>query len=149
VLLFCQNNNELTPCWLTLTLNCKERITLPIVFGKRRQKFIEEALQGEWEFCTVEMVKRNGEWYAHFTLKKDVELIDEPETVIGVDLGEWNVAVAVAIPKQNPKPTKGQFWNGAKNKRNKRKIRTHQKKLAEKEKTGLWLSGLVIRRRKL
>jgi len=52
--------------------------------------------------------------YAHFILKKEVELTDEPETFIGVDLGEWNVAVAVAISKHNPKPIKGQFWNGAK-----------------------------------
>ena len=35
----------------------------------------------------AEMVKRNGEWYVHFVLKKEVELPDEPETVIGVDLG--------------------------------------------------------------
>jgi len=56
------------------------------------------------------MVKR-----AHFVLKKEVELIDEPETFIGVDLGEWNVAVAVAVSKRNPlKPMKGQFWSGAK-----------------------------------
>ena len=57
------------------------------------------------------MVKQNGEWYAHFVLKKEVEF-DEPETVIGVDLGEWNVAVAIS--KQNPKPMKGKFWSGAK-----------------------------------
>ena len=37
------------------------------------------------QFCVAEMV--NGEWYAHFVLKKEVELPDEPETVIGVDLG--------------------------------------------------------------
>lgn len=60
------------------------------------------------------MVKRNREWYAHFVLKREVELINEPETIIGVDLGEWNIAVAVAISKQNPeKPMKGQFWSGA------------------------------------
>ena len=111
---FAKTTNKLTPYWLTLSLNRKERITLPIVFGKRQQKFIEEALQGKWGFCTVEMVKRNGEWYAHFVLKKEIELIDEPETVIGVDLGEWNVATTIAISRQNPKPVRGKFWSGAK-----------------------------------
>ena len=111
---FAKTTNKLTSYWLTLSLNRKERITLPIVFGKRQQKFIEEALHGKWEFCTVEMVKRNGEWYAHFVLKKEIELIDEPETIIGVDLGEWNVATAIAISRQNPKPMGGRFWSGAK-----------------------------------
>lgn len=110
---FAKTTNKLTPYWLTLSLNRKERITLPIKFGKRQLKFIEDALRGEWQFCTVEMVKRNEEWYAHFVLKKEVEF-EEPETIIGVDLGEWNVAVAVAISKHNPKPMKGKFWSGAK-----------------------------------
>ena len=111
---FAKTTNVLTPYWLTLSLNRRTRISLPIKFGGRQQKFIEEALKGEWQFCTVEMVKRNGEWYAHFVLKKEVELIDEPETIIGVDVGEWNVAVAVAISKHNSsKPMKGQFWSGA------------------------------------
>lgn len=57
------------------------------------------------------MVKRNGEWYAHFVLKKEVEF-HEPETVVGVDSGEWNIATAIAISKQNSKPMKGQFWSG-------------------------------------
>ncbi|MCW7078598.1 MAG: RNA-guided endonuclease TnpB family protein [Canidatus Methanoxibalbensis ujae] len=33
---------------------------------------------------------------------------------LGIDLGERNVATAVAISKQNPKPMKGKFWSGAK-----------------------------------
>jgi len=111
---FAKTTNKLTPYWLTLSLNRKERVSLPIKFGERQQKIIEEALRGEWEFTTVEMVKRNGEWYAHFVLKREVNLTDNPKTVIGVDLGEWNIATAVAISRQNPnKPMKGQFWSGA------------------------------------
>jgi len=67
-------------------LNRRERISLPIVFGEKQR--IEEAFRGEWKFTTVEMVKRDGEWYAHFVLKKAVEVPDEPETVIAIDRGE-------------------------------------------------------------
>lgn len=109
---FAKATNKLTPYWLTLSLNHKERISLPIVFGERQKKFIEEALQGKWLFCTVEIVKRNGEWYAHFVLKRDVEFY-EPETIIGVDLGEWNVATVVAISNNLSKPMRGRFWSGA------------------------------------
>ncbi|MBC7113879.1 MAG: transposase, partial [Candidatus Methanomethyliales bacterium] len=117
---FSKTANVLTPYWLTLSLNKRERISLPIVFGERQKQRqrIEEALNGEWKFTTVEMVKRNGEWYAHFVLKKAVELADEPETVIAIDRGELNLAVAVAISKNNPdKPLKGQFWRGEEIKR--------------------------------
>ena len=44
---FAKTTNKLTPYWLTLSLNRKERVTLPVVFGERQQKLIEEALQGE------------------------------------------------------------------------------------------------------
>jgi len=111
---FAKTTNKLTPYWLTLNLNRKKKVALPIVFGKKQQKFIEEALEGKWKFCIVEMVKKDGLWYAHFVLKKAIELIDEPETIIGIDLGEWNAATAIAISKKNPKPTKGKFWSGAK-----------------------------------
>ena len=115
---FSKTTNVLTPYWLSLSLNRRERVGLPIVFGERQKHRIEEALRGEWQFTTVEMVKRNGEWYAHFTLKKTVELADEPETIIAIDRGEHNLAVAVAISNSNPnKPMKGQFWRGGEIKR--------------------------------
>ena len=64
------------------------------------------------------MVKRHGEWYAYFILMKTVELTDEHETVIAIDRGEHNLAVAVAISKSNPgKPMKGHFWRGEEIKR--------------------------------
>lgn len=75
-------------------------------------------MRGEWQFSTVEMVKRNGEWYAHFILKKEIEVSNNPETVIAIDRRERNLAVAVAISKENPrKPIKGQFWRGEEIKR--------------------------------
>jgi len=133
---FSKTTNALTPYWLTLSLNKRERISLPIAFGERQKKRIEEAFRGEWKFATVEMVKRN-EWYAHFVLKKIVELPSEPETVIAIDRGERNLAVAVAISKQNPeKPTKGQFWRGEGIKRVRGLYGHIRRKLQEKHRVG-------------
>ena len=113
---FSRTANVLTPYWLTLSLNKKERVSLPIVFGEKQRQRIEEAFRGEWEFTAVEMVKRDGQWYAHFALKKTVEVPDEPETVVGIDRGERSLAAAIS--KSNPdKPMKGQFWRGGEIKR--------------------------------
>jgi IS605 OrfB family transposase len=131
---FSKTNNALTPYWLTLSLNRKERISLPIVFGGKQKQRIEEALKGEWKFATVEMVKRDEEWYAHFVLKKFVEVPDEPETVIAIDRGERNLAVAVAISKKNPnKPMKGNFWRGEEIKRIRGLYGHTRRKLQEKK----------------
>ncbi len=134
---FSKTTNVLTPYWLTLSLNRWRRISLPIVFGERQERRIEEALRGEWQFSMVEMVKRNGEWYAHFVLTKTFELVDEPETVIAIDRGEVNLAVAVAISKDKPdKPMKGQFWKGEEIKRI-RGLYTHiRRKLQRKNRVG-------------
>ena len=114
---FSKTTNVLTPYWLTLSLSKRERVSLPIVFGERQKQRIEEMLRGEWELTTVEMVKRDGEWFAHFVLKKTVEVPDEPESIIAIDIGEHNLAVAVAISRNNPKPMKGHFWRGSEIKR--------------------------------
>ena len=131
---FSKTTNVLTPYWLTLSLNRRERISLPIVFGEKQRGRIEEALRGEWKFKTVEMVKRDGKWYAHFILERSVEIPDEPETVIGIDRGEHNLAVAVAISKNNPsKPMKGQFWGGEEIKRIRGKYGHIRRKLQKKK----------------
>ncbi len=76
-----------TPYWLTLSLNKREDVSLPIIFGEKKKQRIEEAFRGEWKFTAVEMVKRCGRWYAHFVLWKNVEPPDEPETVVAIDRG--------------------------------------------------------------
>ena len=134
---FSKTMNVLTPYWLTLSLFKRKRISLPIVLGEKQRQRIEEAFRGEWSFTTVEMVKRNGEWYAHFVLKKTVKLHDKPETVIAIDRGEVNLAVAVAVSKKNPeKPMKGQFWRGEKIKRIRGLYSHIRRKLQEKNRVG-------------
>jgi len=131
---FSKTTNVLTPYWLTLSLNRRERISLPIVFGEKQKQRIEEALKGEWRFTTVEMVKRERVWYAHFVLKKSVELVDEPKTVIAIDRGERNLAVAVAVSRDNPgKPLKGRFWIGEEIKRTRGLYNHIRRKLGEKK----------------
>ncbi|MDI6905621.1 MAG: transposase [Candidatus Bathyarchaeia archaeon] len=107
---FSKTTNVLTPYWLSLKLNHGRRVSLPVVFGERQRQLIEDAFQGKLQFATVEMVKRKGKWYAHFVVKKTV-FFEEPETVIGIDVGENNLAVAVAF---KDKPRKAKFWRGSK-----------------------------------
>jgi len=83
------------------------------------------------------MVKRNGEWYAHFVLKKIVEVTDEPETIIAIDRGEHTLAAAVAISRNDPdKPMKGQFWRGEEIKRIRGLYSHIRRKLQEKHRLG-------------
>jgi len=69
-------------------------------------------------------------------LKKTVEVPDEPETVVAIDIGEHNLAVAVAISKNNQKPMKGQFWRGSEIKKI-RGLHAHiRRRLQEKHRIG-------------
>ena len=128
-----KTNNTLTPYWLSLSLNGNGRTSFPIIFGKR-EKFIEEAFNGGYCFKSLEMKKRDGSWYSHFTLEKEVMVPDEPETVIGIDRGEKNFAVGVAFLKEAPdKPKKGIFWNGSKIKAEKGKYHHIRRNLGKKK----------------
>ncbi|MBD3194678.1 MAG: IS200/IS605 family element transposase accessory protein TnpB [Candidatus Lokiarchaeota archaeon] len=107
-------DKEITSYWLHLSLSGSYgRTAFPIIFGKRTE-LIEEAFYGEYAIKKVEMKKRKGMWYAHFTLSKEVAVPDSPEAVIDIDRGEKNFAVAVGIQKDSPnKPQRGIFWKGA------------------------------------
>jgi putative transposase len=107
-------NKEIASYWLHLSLSGSYgRTAFPIIFGNRKE-LIEEAFHGEYSIKSVEMKKKEGKWYAHFTLSREVAIPDSPETVIGIDRGEKNFAVAVSIQKDSPsKPRRGNFWKGA------------------------------------
>jgi len=75
-------------------------------------RFWDVPARGDARVC-VEMAEREGEWYAHFILKKTFELADERKTLVAIDRGERNLAVEAAMSKVDPsKPIKGQFLKG-------------------------------------
>ena len=112
---FEKTSNKLVPYWLTLSTTGRrhERTSLPIQLGKDQIEKIENG----WRPVSIEMVKKNGQWFAHITIEKWIKF-KEPKTVIGIDIGEVNFAscMAIRIDNQN-NPMKGQIWRGEEIKR--------------------------------
>lgn len=91
-------DHKLSQYWITLstTGHRYERISLPIYLGNHQIKKLDNG----WIPSSVEMVKKNGEWYAHIVVEKWIKFV-EPKTVIGIDVGEVNFASCIAIPIDN------------------------------------------------
>lgn len=112
---FEKTENKLSPYWIILSTTGRksERISLPIQLGKDQIEKIENG----WRPISIEMVKKNGQLFAHITIEKWIKF-KEPKTVIGIDLGEVNLASCIAIPIDNQeKYRKGQIWRGEEIKR--------------------------------
>jgi hypothetical protein len=124
-----RRDTKLTPYWLYLKLD-GDGVWYPVQFGERQRQMIDDALSddGEWSLQQVELVKRDGEWYAHFTLERPFKNY-EPKTPIGIDLGERNFATVIALVD---KPTKGTFFKGSKIKEVRHRHFNIRRKLQEK-----------------
>ncbi|MCD6142783.1 transposase [Thermococcus sp.] len=58
----------------------------------------------EWEICGSKLVRtKDGEFYLHVTVKKDIELRKEYSSIIAIDLGAKWVGVSVALHRNKPK----------------------------------------------
>jgi len=125
-----KRDTKLTPYWLYLQLD-GEGMWYPVQFGERQREMMGDALSedSEWSFQQVELVKGDGEWYVYFTLEKPFKNY-EPQTPIGIDLGERNLATVVALV--NGKPTRGTFFKGSKIKEVRHKYFNIRKRLQEK-----------------
>lgn len=106
-------NNKLTRYWLILSDDGMTQLHLPIQLGKKQIEKIENG----WRPVSVEMTKKNGQWFAHITIEKWIKF-KEPKIVIGIDVGEVNFAAAMVIDiNDQEKPMKGQIWRGEEIKR--------------------------------
>jgi IS605 OrfB family transposase len=126
-----KKDTKLTPYWLYLQLD-GEGTWYPVQFGERQREMIDNVLSdhSEWSLQQVELIKRDGEWYVYFTLEKPFKDY-EPQTPIGIDLGEKNLATVVALV--NDKPVKGTFYKGTKIKEVRHKYFNIRKRLQKKK----------------
>lgn len=73
------------------------RLWLPTDMWNKHKEII---LDEETEIRDSKLIKENDGFYFHFTVERDVE-INSPEKVIGVDIGDKNLAVSVTLETDN------------------------------------------------
>ena len=80
-------------------LNGGKRVAIPIECGEMQKQFLKDALNGKYKFGAFQLVRRNGCFYFVIPIKKEVEIKEEYDSVVGVDLGLRYNAVITLLHK--------------------------------------------------
>jgi len=91
-----KTNNKLATYWARIPVH-GVRGGVKVALAHQPFKF------EEWEICGSKLVRKNGEFYLHVTVKKKVEMKKEYSSIIAVDMGARWVAVSVARHRSKPK----------------------------------------------
>jgi len=89
-------------------VNGDKRVAIPIECGEMQKQLLKDALNGKYKIGAFQLVKRNGWFYFVIPIKKEVEIKQKYDGVIGVDLGLRYNAVITLLYK-NGKITKVEF----------------------------------------
>jgi len=89
-------------------VNGDKRVTFPIECGEIQKQLLKEALNGMYKIGALQLVKRDEWFYFVIPIKKDIEIKQKYDGVIGVDLGLRYNAVITLLYK-NGEITKVEF----------------------------------------
>jgi len=89
-------------------LNGDKRVVIPIECGETQKQLLEDALNGKYKIGAFQLVRRDEWFYFVIPIKKEVELRQEYDGVVGVDLGLRYNAVITLLHK-NGKITEVEF----------------------------------------
>jgi len=89
-------------------VNGNKRIAIPIECGEMQKQLLEDALNGKYKIGAFQLVKRDEWFYFVIPIKKEVEIRQEYDGVVGVDLGLRYNAVITLLYK-NGKITEVEF----------------------------------------
>jgi len=91
-----------------IKVNGNKRIAVPIECGEMQKKLLEDALNGKYKIGAFQLVRRDDWFYFVLPIKKEVEVRQKYDGVVGVDLGLRYNAVITLLHK-NGKITEVEF----------------------------------------
>jgi len=89
-------------------VNGGKRIAIPIKCGEIQKQLLKDALNGKYKIGAFQLVRRDDWFYFVIPIKKEVEIRQEYDGVVGVDLGLRYNAVITLLHK-NGKITEVEF----------------------------------------
>ena len=89
-------------------LNGDKRIVIPIECGEMQKQMLKDALNGKYKIGAFQMIRREDWFYLVIPIKKEVEIRQRYDGVVGVDLGLRYNAVITLLYK-NGKITHTEF----------------------------------------
>jgi len=89
-------------------VNGNKRIAVPIECGEMQKQLLEDALNGKYKIGAFQLVRRDDWFYFVIPIKKEVEIKQKYDGVVGVDLGLRYNAVITLLHK-NGKITEVEF----------------------------------------
>jgi len=77
-------------------LNGGKRVVIPIECGEMQKQLLEDALNGKYKIGAFQLVRRDGWFYFVIPIKKEVEIKQSYDGVVGVDLGlRYNAVITL------------------------------------------------------
>ena len=77
-------------------VNGDKRIAIPIECGETQKQLLEDALNGKYKIGAFQLVGRDGWFYFIIPIKKEVEIRQKYDGVVGVDLGlRYNAVITL------------------------------------------------------
>ena len=88
-----------------------QRELLPIQDGEYIREFVDGILEGEYSKTRSELLRRDDRYEFHQGIRREVEVLANPETRIGVDVGLTNIAAVGAVDGDGEKHG-AHVWSG-------------------------------------
>jgi len=77
-------------------VNKDKRIVIPIECGEMQKQLLRDALSGKYKIGAFQLVRRDGWFYFVIPIKKEIEIKQSYDGVVGVDLGlRYNAVITL------------------------------------------------------
>lgn len=97
---------------LPLAAGRGERELLPIQDGHYLREYVDDLLDADVKKGRAEVIRKDGNYRLHQAIRSEVEVISDPKTRVGVDIGLVNLAAGGTVTADHEKRG-AHLWSGA------------------------------------